>query len=116
PLAPLIAWYAAREAQAHSYLKPNFWEESREVVHSIIDKPGNVGWRARGELVDWAASEAWSEARADVESETAKKLGCLKQVRLAGPFGRGTARDTIRRFAAEAPGPWPTVWSPDPSV
>src|SRR5690606_23362381 len=79
-------------------------------------KPGNVGWRARGELVDWAASEAWSEARADVESETAKKLGCLKQVRLAGPFGRGTARDTIRRFAAEAPGPWPTVWSPDPSV
>lgn len=116
PLAPLIAWYAAREAQSHSYLKTGFWKTARDKVLGAIDQPGSIGWRARGELVDWAASEAWSEAQEDVDQATAKRLGCAPHVRLAGPFGRGTAADVIRSFAAEEPGPWPSVWEADPTV
>lgn len=115
-LAPLLAWYAAREAQSHSYLKKDFWKQAKRTVHGAIQNPGNIGWRARGELVDWAASEAWSEAKEDVDAIAAKQLGCLEKVRLAGPFGRGTAADTIRSFPAERPGPWPSVWPPDPAV
>lgn len=116
PLAPLIAWYAAREAQSLSYLKTGFWKSSQQRVLEAIDSPGAIGWRARGELVDWAASEAWSEAEADVDARTAKRLGCADNVRLAGPFGRGSAADLISNFPAEAPGPWPRVWEPDASV
>lgn len=116
PLAPLIAWYAAREAQSLSYLKTGFWKSSQQRVLEAIDSPGAIGWRARGELVDWAASEAWSEAEADVDARTAKRLGCADDVRLAGPFGRGSAADLISNFPAEAPGPWPRVWEPDASV
>ncbi len=116
PLAPLIAWYAAREAQAHSHLQTNFWKTSRDQVLGAIAHPGNIGWRARGELVDWAASEAWSEAQHDLDAHIAKQLGCLGQVRVAGPFGRGTAADTIREFDAELPGPWPSTWPPDATV
>ncbi len=116
PLAPLMAWYAASEAQSHSYLEPGLWKKSKTTVLGLIKNPGNIGWRARGELVDWASNEAWSEAREDVEAEAAKMLGCLRHVRLAGPFGRGTAADVIRNFPAENPGPWPRVWQPDPSV
>lgn len=116
PAAPLIAWYAAREAQSHSYLKTGFWKTARDKVLGTINQPGSIGWRARGELVDWAASEAWSDAEEDVDQATAKRLGCAPKVRLAGPFGRGTTADVIRRFAAENPGPWPSVWEPDPTV
>ncbi len=116
PLAPLIAWYAAREAQALSYLKTGFWKASRKRVLEAIDSPGSIGWRARGELVDWAASEAWSEAEADVDARTAQRLGCADHVRIAGPFGRGSAADLVSSFPAEAPGPWPRVWEPDASV
>lgn len=116
PLAPLIAWYAAREAQSLSFLKKGFWKESRERVLAAIDTPGSIGWRARGELVDWAASEAWSEAETDVDKRTSKRLGCADHVRLAGPFGRGAASDLVSSFPAESPGPWPRVWDPDPSV
>jgi tetratricopeptide (TPR) repeat protein len=116
PLAPLIAWYAAREAQAHSYLKTGFWKTARDRVLGTIDEPGAIGWRARGELVDWAATEAWSDAETDVDKRTAKRLGCADHVRLAGPFGRGTAADLIRNFPAEAPGPWPSVWEPDATM
>src|SRR5690606_38254976 len=93
-----------------------FWKTARDSVHGAIAHPGNIGWRARGELVEWAASEAWSDAQDGADDKAAEQLGCVENVRLAGPFGRGAAADVVNDFAAQEPGPWPSVWAPDATV
>lgn len=115
PLAPLVAWYSAREAESLNHVVPGLWKRWKKTVEDVIEKPGSIGWRARGDLVDWWADEAWASAVEDVEEQAAKRLGCLDALRLAGPFGRGEAADAVRSYAAEAPGPWPVRWEPDPS-
>src|SRR5262249_28399768 len=47
---------------------------------------------------------------------SADRHGCLRKLRLAGPFGHGAAQDRRRAFAAELPGPWPQSFVPDPGI
>ena len=58
---------------------------------------------ARAELVDWLTDEAWASADSNVEALTRKQFGCISDVRMAGPFGRRAASDTIRHYPAEKP-------------
>ncbi len=116
PRAPLVAWFAAGEALGYRSYKTGLWDEWKPFVETAIAEPGRIGWRGRAELVEWWTDEAWSKATKNIEKVAAKKYGCIRNVRLAGPFGRGAAADAFRNFAAEAPGPWPLEWPRDADV
>lgn len=116
PRAPLLAWFAAQQANDHRSSRPGFGERWHEALEGLLDQPGNIGWRAYGVVVDLWSAHAWSKARADLNDEIARKLGCLTAVRVAGPFGDDNPADIDRDFAAEAPGPWPQRWEPRPGA
>lgn len=62
--APLVAWYAASHLLGLRSSVAGLWSQGREIVRKTLDHPGNIGWRARGELVEW-----WSlDGLADEES------------------------------------------------
>lgn len=114
--APLIAWFAAQQAFDHRDASPGFGERWASAFEDVLARPGNIGWRAYGAVVDLWSSHAWSTARADLNDEIAKRLGCLGAVRLAGPFGDDNPADIDRNFPPEAPGPWPMRWEPRPGA
>ena len=51
PDAPLIAWYAANHLLNLRAGVADLWATARPVVQYTLDHPGQIGWRARGELV-----------------------------------------------------------------
>jgi tetratricopeptide (TPR) repeat protein len=116
PRAPLVAWFAASRAVALEGRTAELWTRWRGFVESALAAPMNIGWRARAELVEWWADQAYSDARKNIEQETANAYGCVRDVRLAGPFGRGVAPDVRRAFPAEKPGPWPERWNAEPGA
>ena len=116
PRAPLVAWMAAHQAVAMRDQAPGLWKSSKRFVVQAMREPVNMGWRARGELVDWWVREEYDQATRKVEELAAAQFGCVDQVRLAGPFGREAERDAVRHFPAEAPGPWPVRWKPEPGI
>ncbi|MCC6216376.1 MAG: hypothetical protein IT376_16060 [Polyangiaceae bacterium] len=114
PDAPLFAWLAVREGVGREHDAPGLWDRWRSWVDEARREPGNLGWRARAVLVDWAARRAHRDARAGAIDEAARDYGCVDALRIAGPFGRGVAADAVRSFPAEAPGPWPHLFPRDP--
>src|SRR5450432_1871892 len=114
--APFIAWFAAHQAVAYRHNASNLWQRWKPFVESALKDPRNIGWRAREELVDWWRIEAYQEAQKGFDDSAADLHGCVKKLRISGPFGRNVATDTLRSFPAEAPGPWARRWAPDPSV
>ncbi len=113
PLAPMVGWYAANHLLLLDTSVPGLWPEARAWVVASIDAPGRLGWRARGELVEWSTRHAFEEAERDLAERTTVRFGCAREVRIAGPFGHGVPADRWRSFEAEKPGPWPAVWKPD---
>jgi len=116
PRAPFIAWFAAHKAMVLRDNAPDLYKRWKPFVADAMKAPLGMGWRARGELVDWWANEAYEAAKKNVEDLSAEQFGCVKHLRLAGPFGRGATPDSHRHFAAEKPGPWPTQWDPEPGI
>src|SRR5262249_49236525 len=53
PDAPLVGWFAANYLLHLRGSVQGLWDKARERVLYMIDHPGNIGWRARGELVEW---------------------------------------------------------------
>ena len=112
---PTPTWWHGSRPTTCSALRQgvaDLWSAARELVKKTIEQPGNVGWRARGELVEWwtldglprgaataAAGHAGAPARprsrrrrhagrGPAAFEAAAKLyGCVEKARLAGPFG-----------------------------
>ncbi|HEX7452194.1 MAG TPA: hypothetical protein VF294_07915, partial [Polyangiaceae bacterium] len=114
--APFVAWYAAHQAVAFRHNAKDLWQHWKPFVESTLKDPKNIGWRAREELVDWWRVEAYQEAQKGFDDSAADLHGCAKKIRVAGPFGRNVASDSLRSFPAELPGPWPRRWDPDPMV
>ncbi len=114
--APFVAWYAAHQAVAFRHNAKDLWQHWKPFVESTLKDPKNIGWRAREELVDWWRVEAYQEAQKGFDDSAADLHGCAKKLRVAGPFGRNVASDSLRSFPAELPGPWPRRWDPDPMV
>jgi tetratricopeptide (TPR) repeat protein len=108
--APLVAWFSAQQAYEYRDDSPGFGERWQKSIESLLENPGHIGWRAYGTVIDLWSAHAWSKARVDLNEEIAQKLGCVRELRLAGPFGDDNAGDLDRSFAAEAPGPWPQRW------
>ncbi|MCC6552389.1 MAG: hypothetical protein IT372_05120 [Polyangiaceae bacterium] len=120
PDAPLVAWLSASHLLGLRHSVAGLWQKVRNVVVQSIDHPGNIGWRARGELVEWwtldgmddeMAAAGHKASRLDV---AAKRFGCIDKARMAGPFGHLAQSDHRVHFEAERAGPWPPVFPRDP--
>ncbi|APR82438.1 Hypothetical protein A7982_07787 [Minicystis rosea] len=137
PDAPLVAWFSSNHLLGLRAGVADLWSQARDLVKKTIEQPGNVGWRARGELVEWwtldgyreeapalAATDGKASIPSDVGSEgaapqgvfeaSAKLYGCVDKARLAGPFGHLAANEHRTHFDAERAGPWPAVFPRDP--
>ncbi len=115
--APLAAWMATHHLVGLRGSVSNLWKYTAAVLEAILGAPGNVGWRALAELHEWSSAE--TRDRAEVTGDAfdtlvTSRMGCARNVRIAGPFGRGTAPDRRRSFAAER-APWPPSWPEEPS-
>ncbi len=116
PDAPLVAWFAARQLLSLRGSVAGLFTAHRSEIDSLLAHPGHVGWRAVAELEDWRAMEVYAiaeRAPGDYDAEVVQRMGCARAVRMAGPFGHGSAADTTRSFDAEKPGPWPPAWPAD---
>ncbi|MBW2454566.1 MAG: hypothetical protein JRI68_08650 [Deltaproteobacteria bacterium] len=118
PDGNLIGWFVANRLAALRGAVPKAWEEAEPVVTRALDAPGAMGWRARGELVDWWSFQALVGASgpkgAALLDRIAERHGCLQNAALAGPFGHGVLTDHRVRFEAERPAPWPARFAADP--
>ncbi len=118
PSAPLVGWYASHQLLGLRSSVTDLYDRHKAALLAIAAAPGNLGWRAVAEILEWSASEAFDKAVATGDAYDAlvtSRLGCAKAMRIAGPFGRGAAPDHRRTFAAETPGPWPPSWPEDPT-
>ncbi|MEJ7730816.1 MAG: hypothetical protein WKG00_16560 [Polyangiaceae bacterium] len=121
PEAALVAWFSSNHLLRLRTSVQGLWEAARDVVTRTMDQPGNVGWRARGELVEWwsvdglrAAPELPEAQRESVLDASARRYGCVEKARIAGPFGHGAPSDHRGKYQAERPGPWPPAFDRDP--
>ena len=123
PEAALAAWYASSELDNLRRSVAGLWDTAKPTVMPLIADPGNIGWRARGDLVEWWSADGYDPTKETTQEgqeggaieAAAKMLGCVRSARLAGPFGRGAATDNRTHFPAEKAGPWPLVFEKDPS-
>ena len=114
---PLVAWYVTHRLKSLRLDVYQLYDSNRTLLDDIEKRPGGIGWRAEAELADWMEGETYR--RADITGKefdrfVTKASGCLTGLRLAGPFGHGSAPDRRRSFDAERPGPWPATFAPDP--
>jgi tetratricopeptide (TPR) repeat protein len=116
PRSELVAWYTVHQALLLRRNAPGLWDEWKGFVRAAMVDPLRVGWRARNELVDWWADEEYDQAARNLPALVTREFGCAEHLRLAGPFGTGTARDPYRTYPADAPGPWPVRWAPEPGM
>jgi len=80
PEASVLGWYAAHHLVRLRSSVPKLWESAKSVVNGAIERPGNIGFRARGELVDFWVIDGASSVPSDQGSPfelASKKLGCL---------------------------------------
>src|SRR5580704_10456734 len=122
PDAPMVAWFATNHLLGLRAGVADLWSQARDVVKRTIEAPGNAGWRARGEMVEWWTLDGYreeseagaAEAQGGAIEASAKLYGCIEKARIAGPFGHGAGGDHRVHFEAERAGPWPAVFPRDP--
>lgn len=115
--APLHAWYSAGRAEALRGAVANSWRLAEPLVQRALDRPGNIGWRARLQLLDWYAKETDRSDPVGSPRENRPRLqreqGCVADAAFAGPFGRSQPGDHRVHFAAEGAPPWPLRFAAD---
>ncbi len=115
PETPIVGWFVVGHLMS---LRPNLsdlWKTAKPVVEKAIAEPGALGFRARTDLVNWWLYEtrrAQGLGSTALERDAEKKLGCITDVRFAGPFGKPAPLDVVTSFEAEKPGPWPSTFKP----
>jgi tetratricopeptide (TPR) repeat protein len=114
--APLVAWFSSNHLLGLIPNASGLWDKARPVVEDLIARPGFIGWRARAELVTWRTQQAYRAREGDTAEASTDQHGCLRNVRLAGPFGHNAPGDRRRAFAAEAVGPWPRTFVADRGI
>ncbi len=117
PDAPLVAWFATHHLLGLRNGVRELYAQHKELLEPLLNKPGNLGWRALAELYEWRAAEATdriAEPDPNADPRIAQELGCSRELRMVGPFGHGSAVDRRRSFAPEESGPWPPTFAPDP--
>jgi tetratricopeptide (TPR) repeat protein len=113
----IVGWFVANRLRALNAAVPSLWKQAAPLVERVMAAPGPIGWRARGELVDWWSVEAFQDPHgpqgAELLDTIAQKHGCLDSALIAGPFGSGALRSHRVHFEAERPAPWPARFAPD---
>lgn len=107
PRAPLVGWFAALHVAELSGQARDFGKRHRAEFELLLAEPGNLGFRGYASVVELWADDAHASAQSDVDEQLADKLGCVRHLRMAGPFGDTPEVDVLRAFAPERPGPWP---------
>ncbi|WP_437620727.1 hypothetical protein [Sorangium sp. So ce1151] len=104
PDAPLVGWLAANHLLGLRSSVVGLWKKSREVVLRAIDRPGNLGWRARGELVEWWSLEGLpDEAAAAARAAAAVRSAGAAPAGAAGAAPAGAAEAAPAGAAGAAP-------------
>lgn len=116
PQSELFAWFAVHSALDLRKHDPDLYKRWQAWVAVAIREPLHLGWRARGELVDWWSRESKTAGEDNIEDRAAEAFGCVSQLRIAGPFGHGAGQDITRHFPAESFGPWPERWPTEPGI
>jgi cellulose synthase operon protein C len=115
PDAPLIAWYASNHLLNLRSGVSDLWATARPVVNYTLDHPGQIGWRARGELVEWwsldgfrdgggaeeakaLAEEAKAPAEAAKDSKEAKDSKDPKDASKAPEARSGVLEAAAKRY------------------
>jgi hypothetical protein len=117
PQAPLVAWFAVRHLVSLRDSIANLFAEHRPQFDALLAQPGHMGWRAVADLEEWRAVEVYDKAERTgrvYDDEVMRRMGCARDVRIAGPFGHGAASDASRSYPPEDAMPWPPAWPPDP--
>ncbi|MBK6465307.1 MAG: hypothetical protein IPF92_30535 [Myxococcales bacterium] len=112
----LVAWMAAHRLVALRGSVADLWKKHKATIDDLVARPGRLGWRAVAELVEWWAVESFDEVKVidkAYDAQVTARMGCVKGLRIAGPFGHATAADRRRSFPAEG-APWPAAFPPDP--
>lgn len=115
--APLVGWFAVRHLIGLRGSVSQLYHQYKPVLERVLVQPGRIGWRAVAELQDWRALELYDRAELSVDAyddDVVRRMGCARAIRLAGPFGHGSATDALRSFPAESIEPWPRSWAADP--
>jgi hypothetical protein len=112
PQAPLVGWFAVRHLMSLRGSVADLFARNRIAFDSLLARPGHLGWRAVADLEDWRAVEVHETAERTgdaYDDDVVKRMGCARDVRLAGPFGHGGApgalasRVAARRDARKRP-------------
>lgn len=114
PRAPLYAWFAATRVEQLSGLVKDFGPRHRKQIASLLTDPGHIGFRAYATVVELWADDAFTEAESGVDEKLARRLGCVENISLAGPFGTASSTDILRSFPAECAGVWPEIFEEEP--
>lgn len=122
PEAEMVAWYATGRLLELRPSVPGMWSFARTVIEAAVNRPGRIGFRAHADAVElWsldqlaperiaAAARGEPPAREPLGDVVASSLGCVREGRFAGPFGRGVSSELGRPTVGEAPGAWPVVF------
>jgi len=117
PEAPLLAWFASSHLLGLRGSVATLPQNVTPSIRKMVDDPGRIGFRARGDLVDFMTYEMRHDGTltpAKIDAETSRLLGCLHEVNLAGPFGGPAPLDVVTPFDAERPGAWPLEFEKHP--
>jgi cellulose synthase operon protein C len=118
PIAPLVAWFASHHLLGLRGSVSGLYARAKGRVEQLTRSPGAIGWRTVAELTEWSVAETLdaAEVKGDAfDGYVTGRMGCMTKMRIAGPFGRGTAADRRRDFPSERPGPWPPAWAAEPT-
>ncbi len=107
----LVAWFAARRLGELRVALGPLDASLRRTLDTILAQPGGVGWRGRAELLAlWASEQLKIDervSRQEVLRAVVERSGCVTEMTLAGPFGRGSLADQRVHYEPEKPAPWP---------
>ncbi len=79
PDAPLIAWYAANHLLNLRASVSDLWATARPVVQFTLDHPGQIGWRARSELVEWWSLDGFRDGGTEEAKALAEEAKSVKE-------------------------------------
>ncbi len=105
PLAPAVAEVAIWALGGLSEEVPDFDDRVRPVLERVLGDPGRLGLPARAGASGWLVGHARGRGDPARAARIAGELGCVRQARLAGPFGPYPMLGFDETLPAEGRGP-----------
>jgi len=94
PDAPLVGWYAANHLLNLRASVADLWATARPVVQFTLDHPGQIGWRARGELVEWWSLDGFRDGGGTEEAKALAEEAKSPKEAVKDPKDTKDSKDT----------------------